>query len=1574
MTALMPIANLIELFIENWVIVIAVLAVFASVCLGFFKGLKYFVWTMIALLVVALVFTGAFLIYYFLGDDIYGLISFGISWLPTIIFFIMIVVYTLVGVRRGLRKSLILVLHSVIIGSVCLGLFFFCATSTVFDKALLNLVNLFMGKGGLQSSLGVSGDSETLRQVLIEYFNNIAVGWGDFGIILGSTSAYVLTLVNMVYRIVFAIVFFLIYELLIFIMYLIYLGCYSERKYKKKRNIRFAMNEVDSSYKKRPVGGGCIGLIRGLVAGIISFSFMGSMFFIAAGGAGASRLPDNISFGENYNQYVSIYRSIESYGDQGIFKILNAVSNPKDTPYYLFLADIVFSGGLDDEEHEVSGNIKLREELAAYTGFAKDAFALLMKYDTEGKIEAILQGQVSSDNTMDNILKVCTNREFRVEFENLIDNFDSQTYIINFALSFADSVIANIDDISFMQSVSADNKDLLQILFRRNYLSDTIPDERERKYSSVKDETEEIPPYIKINNLLTKRDAQLVFNIVLSFLANEINVNNLHTITDVLVPYIEDLSILSTARSKEMDPVLGRLYCYLDNKYLTDEGEDGIRYSEVKEESVYWTKEIRALLGVADGLITMYDSLKGGSGSILTLVTDMFDESNANYGKNVKTYEELVDVVSNSALLNNVLRSKKVHNILVGQLNSVEKGIYLPAKISYVNTYDKKGNILSYGEAYYALRGLRLLADKENKELIDSLTQSSTSFEDLIRKLANTITRDDPHAKGNSLASYLTESTLLRSIMSAVIMNRAGDILAVPSLSLEKEGLQTVNLINKSELREIFEALPELTDLILSLASEQISSASVNKILNNATFNSLLNNGNKIIEGTIAKALIDMLADNDTIIISKRLENYEEWVTVTDPGELRKFLRTKDILALDVVALMDGEGLDGTDIFNKIKALNEESIAQLLESEVFYYSASDMLRKGNLGFEDFHVVVPDSSCNALDNDKVDKVIKKNELESVFVVLKDFGLNSDMTSESILRKLVEKKQFLNDSNIISASVVNFIVAEDEICSALNIPQAYMNAGTEEKLAEYDATNIWYSELPNLIGAIDEIFGISNLSESDEFVFNNETVSDNINDLFISFNKVSVTQPNTQLTRLDVCYASEIITGNLTKELDKALNGEDQSDESLIEISVRDSFKVHRRSATVYEKSEISALVDALLIFGIEDIDDVDSDRFTSLSHYKNNISEICKSGIMRGILTKEIDDSLDDDIIDNEVRLRIKGNSPTYSSEEITNLVYALDELNIDDVEGIDDYDFTENMRDFNNPSKNDPELTELNVIYRSNIVAGVLTKSVKDTFSDKNLTYTAHAERSDLAVLKEQEVESLVSLLVGKNLEDFDVGALSISRVRVQIIPDSSGHPHSYLVLANFSDNVVGNASLYVPQSVYKNKLLTVSEAMAFIDAVIALRGDDEMLDSWSVGEDMVLPAKEDRKAILSSAIMCATFSHSVFTANSGIAFAQSNINIERRIDKEGVAGDSIAIISTAQLEILFDVLEACGESKELKIPSFTNINSIKDRRENIDLLCRFDGTLYSMSKILYPLSGEAKVEYWYIFTNTGEF
>ena len=175
---------------------------------------------------------------------------------------------------------------------------------------------------------------------------------------------------------------------------------------------------------------------------------------------------------------------------------------------------------------------------------------------------------------------------------------------------------------------------------------------------------------------------------------------------------------------------------------------------------------------------------------------------------------------------------------------------------------------------------MRLLCNKSNKELVDGLLDETSEFSALAQKLAETITLDDPNAHGNNLALYLTKSDILRSVLSSVIIERAGDVLIIPTASLECDSSNnTVNLINETELKEIFDAFPELVDYVIPLAEEGLNSKTVNELLQNPTFEKLIDNGNKIAEATVGKALIKQFAGNNTVIVPIAYYDAESWIS-----------------------------------------------------------------------------------------------------------------------------------------------------------------------------------------------------------------------------------------------------------------------------------------------------------------------------------------------------------------------------------------------------------------------------------------------------------------------------------------------------------------------------------------------------------------------------------------------------------------------------------------------------------------------------------------------------------------------
>ena len=175
-------------------------------------------------------------------------------------------------------------------------------------------------------------------------------------------------------------------------MYIVYYIAYSNRKYKRKKARDYAEGKSSTLFKVRRFGGAIVGFTRALTANILLLSFIGSFFFVIAGGEGTNKSEDLEFNNEVYNLAYSAYQSIGSYGSEGIFKVLNNVKDKDEVPYYLFDADILFQGGFKHDESDFEKNIYLREEFATYTKFGRDTLDLLIKYGHDD-IVAIINGE-----------------------------------------------------------------------------------------------------------------------------------------------------------------------------------------------------------------------------------------------------------------------------------------------------------------------------------------------------------------------------------------------------------------------------------------------------------------------------------------------------------------------------------------------------------------------------------------------------------------------------------------------------------------------------------------------------------------------------------------------------------------------------------------------------------------------------------------------------------------------------------------------------------------------------------------------------------------------------------------------------------------------------------------------------------------------------------------------------------------------------------------------------------------------------------------------------------------------------
>lgn len=1523
-------ANFINGIFANWQMLLFVVGAVLLLMTILFRKFKI---TFVILIVGAIAVGGVLvvdLVVEAMTWKLIDLITFLVKWVPTVLFALFVILGTLFGTVWGLRKSLIFLLHAAIVGVLCIILYAVLINVKAVDGLLLTIVNFFMGgEGALQDALGVTAECAGLKDVLVEWLPTI-IPDSSIATMLGDSREYIYTLADLIYHVAFAVVLFVVYVILNIILYVIYHCFYSERKYKEKITKKYADNKVDRRYRHHTLGGSVVGLVRGTVTGLIALSFLGTGLFVVAGrGDGTMKEYD---FGnEQYNEYYSYYRAVEGYGTHGIFKLLNMVSSPDKSPYYLFVADLVLSGELHDGQFGIDEHIVFRKELDAYTGFARNAVSLLMQYGGD-KLRDVINGE--EEFSLNTVLEIMKDDNFRAEFNDLITEFDTQTYVINLAMSFIDSAIANIDDMSFASGISEDNRELLKILFTKGYYSDTIPDERAKKDGLSS--SNEILPYLNVSRAVSKRDVQILFNVVIDLLGSDAStVNDTVSLVGKILPQVEKISWLSNDRAKELNPVLGRLYTYAANRFLTSEGSAGVTYHSVYAENIDWVSEIRSLVKVAESAVDIYGNLPTESEDPMDIVISLFDKENTNYRDNIKNFEKICTSLEQSKLLGNVLSSSYISNLLRTALGQSFEGIYIPEKINYANTYDAKGKLIAYGELYNLFNGVLIIG--ENSDLLNqikSFTGDGPDMEKFLTALGDAVSAV---RNGKTLATYITESVLLRSVISSALMVSGAEYIYVPTIARDfDENGTAVNCISKKELFILLDYFEELVKFVtpvitgegneMELFDEFINSEAFNKIITQST----------VFEGTLGKLIVNNLSDNDVVVIPKALQvDLDGWASVYGTtGEVRRLINAFKALGLDIASLTDTAG---DDVLDKLLELIEEDLDVVLQSKVVHYTVSKFLIENSFDFGTFALIVPTSAQQLVYDDVLESLVVKSELKSVLRLVRELEINDETDLSDVLVKVVKNKQLIEESNLLSASIV-YAMANGEVADMLNLNHVYASSATLEKVKKFNSSNPWKRELPHLIDALDEILEISS---SSSFTFDEEALTEKLSTLFKQLKKPSSVDP--EETRLRMCYASEIIANNITVRLDEVLVGNVDAD-----------LLVQAKSDGLYSYDELATLSDALDIFGIDDIMTVTGDQLTEIMQgelldltssagakydYRSKLEVIYPSVIISGMMSKQLDSALLDTdngganpVIDGAILRQIKQNRTQYPEEEFANLINAISYLGVDDYGSLDSLDF-DSIKTHS---------TNMERICRSLVMRAVFTKQIEEAEICKPhpLSY-----EEDVKIFKSSEIISLVNLIVALdkendgdlNLEDMSFDELNVTIVRNNTFIVESGEVTSYLLLSAISDMFRNeDVDLTIDSALIDEyDCINAEEVLAVLNAFAQLENGGLSIAGWSgmdgSGEGdgtFNYPDESERAVMLKSHIVRTKISEQLVQMNAGQVGNFIGTDKVRMFVVDGTVSEYGYVIIEEELNALFTAIDAIsayeGTEGGFELPKFT--------------------------------------------------
>ncbi len=1380
------------------------------------------------------------------------LAKFFIIWGPTFLFVFIVLIGILIGCLRGFRKSLILFIHMIFAGLFCLILYLCLINNSNLDTNVVGFTNSILknfGGQSLQDLLKVDPSCQTLHQILTELIlrnGKIQEDTLQYYMIIENI-AYINTLVDMAYHIVFAILCFMLYGFLIFLLYLIYLIFYPIRRKINRENYRYHKGEINHPYRRKRALGSLIGGIRSTITAVIGFSFLGSLIFVVTGGANMpnrDQLKEDtvVEFNDpNFNKIYDYYSYVCQMGDTGIFKVLNGIKDTNQTPFYFYFADLVLQGKIEDEALGVANEkFYLRDELGEYMNFMNQTFAILLKY---ADVEIINDSFESGDKEeLTNVLLLTMQNEgFVLEFNQLIDEFESKSFMNNLCLSALTSLVNHID------LVAGENKELVGVV---NQLF----------------KGEEA---IKVSDLATGTDIKNLFKGLVSVIATieldqpvaleESEENNKKLIStkqtiliaQKLLPTIQNLSLF-TSRKEVGNQVIKGLYTYCSTNLI----EQNLTFDI--PDDLNWIDEFNILLNACNPLLTIgYEIYSEGKEEMIQNLATIFEGEHRLQME--KAFDDLSEQLIESKILDVVFKSSFVGNYIDQMVVSItnNEDAKIPKDISYVGKEGECGiliqtlkTILQHGG------GSVLLGMMESKE-----EQQSETIVNMIDMLTNPI---EETGASITILDKMMESKLLYYFVSTYLSYAEFGAfkLYIPEASVviitegQGETLQTYRIINQTEIKLITNLLSNCKDLIIDMIDNPGNLDYV-KILTNSYIRNTIDKS-ALLQGTLANVVIGIAETEDVIILPESFDSPEQWLSQSNK-------QGETALLIDAIySMANGNEELINDLLNgKMKPsalLNLENsiLEKLCVSKILRYTISDMIT--TLGTNDFTIVVARSSIEELNakttKEKNVNVVKANELSEIFIDIKtiiDFDENDDVKIN--YRAVFENKAEISKNKTITATLVQTMLKYTD-SGFLVIPKQY-EIDFEKIKTEYDLTNnVWFGSSASTED--DELYlmlsAVETLIDKDE----NGRVPEDFD--------LSELQYNLKLKKngIDMICTSAILNASISKQV--------------VEIF---DVSVELYKDDTIEKTEFNLFFDAIFTMFNRDeiiVDELNDDLF-NLQFRLNSIDTIIASEILLGTISQKL-------LAQQELNIPQAQTSPiTYvgnkenliiNRQEMKSFLRAMFAIVNDDVIAVNFVD-----TQFNSIAL---DSTDVGIILNSSILQATVSSKIVDNqglvIPMTTIERTELVDTTTILMIKQGELKSLFNamfvlfetdtILINELGSAFESFGLSKDKMRSLL--------KSTILQATLSKNFLNVQELIVPDNTIEDiitvkdereKRIAELELEAFFNAIFVTTNSEISGTNFNI-DQMVLPTTyEEASLMTSSLIVSATLSDKIMVEDS---------------------------------------------------------------------------------------------------------
>ena len=992
-----------------------------------------------------------------------------IIYIPTFLFLLIFIWQLIAGLRRGLRKSTILFVNMVIAMAVTL-ISFFIFFGSRFDERLVTYYNTFSNWFHFSSLETLFGTTEAHANLSDYILDAIVLNISNGNLVisdtvsLGAVIQLVLALAESIVRYVAFILMSFVYAFVKFLLYIVYLIFFKEKRYKKKVVKNFCAGVSTKEYKPRHLWGMAVGALRGLVVGIFIFSFIGGAFHLITNGEYSNEplVEDDIIVNDSF-RINSVIEMVNRYGKTGVGQVLESIGTKKNGPWYLLIADSIISTNysvtIDGEK--VEGTFVPRKELGPIMGLVKDGYILFRDYDVD-------INKIGDPTYLSNALNFEKDGiTLTDKLDKLIKEHEFGQYTINLCQSFLNAVMANIPDTTADEENNNDvSAKLLNCIFKGEHA-------------------------IKASSLVTNDSISNALNLAITVLANynEINdfvsqfTNNAGSTQSLVFGF----KPLTAETKKSYDGVketlvaigdyIGNLECIQDGLisdiviiFLDTLSADGVeKIDSFKNaeyitscEQVKWKDNLKNICNIVADFIShiteynLYDT-----DALLNDIIDNLDNENSDSRKLV---DQILDADFSGVILNN----PNLLGIISDTVNKSTNGlINLNTNLKLGSYYESNGN-LHNGDLTNIIKNFISEAKtiyniiKENTNDSKKIVEKIFSTESITSKLASIV---DSTSGVYSMTLHTIISSALINLDKVILTENSGMTIVI------EEQYISDNLIKSDVLTEALSTIIKYVPVFLNNEFDYKKDITVEMV------NDL--GGIKLLRASVSEAIYYALSQVDkiqnyipnTYSLGKDNNNHlagwtksggeiDTLLTIINAGEKPNDSSSKSLLKLLLNYNSD------TDIISEFLAYDEATLKEiedaLLKSNVLNCIIAGFIE--DIKINDTNIKLPRVCLTAVGNK-----YKINSDLNLFTIIKKTDLYSVIKSDDITNEVLN---YLFDSNNIDMIFDNRIINSIMVQSLISINSGVkIIVPTSSYTAEAIANNDKIIKTTEINGAID-----------------------------------------------------------------------------------------------------------------------------------------------------------------------------------------------------------------------------------------------------------------------------------------------------------------------------------------------------------------------------------------------------------------------------------------------------------------------------------------------------------------------